>query len=133
MQTFSLEDIRNLDVKYCTTYSAFLPFIRLFYIPDSDKYTGCDAWMSKLQITCLSVVIQALQATLHKPNHYRIVSKEGLLDYITCIQFFVPDCLKAKAQNLVTIVASSQNGVLQPPRLVSLSKAKLARMHSGLG
>lgn len=132
VQTFTWEDVMNTDVKLGTTYVTFLPFIRLFYTPDSDKVSVHEARESQLMITCLNVVILQLQATLGRLQNCRVLVEEGLLDYVTCIPFNVPDCLKAKAQMLVTTVASSQSGVLQPPRLVSLSKAKLARIHSGL-
>ena len=132
MQKFTWKNIMDIDMKLGTTYETFLPFIRVFYTPDPDTISSLDARISGLRQTCLDVVILGLQATLGRSQNCKVVAKEGLLEYVTCIPFNVPDCLRAKAQMLVAMVSSCQNGVLQPPSLTSLSKAKLARMYFGL-
>ena len=134
LQMFTWNDIRNIDVRLGTTYETFLPFIRLIYSPDPDTpaIPGLGANLPLLQIACLNIVILGLQATLGIIKNYEVMAKEGLLDYIICAPFHVPSCLKAKAQMLVTMVLSCQNGTFQPPSLTCLAKAKLARMHFGL-
>lgn len=56
--------------------------------------------------------------------------QEGLEDYITCVPSYVPGSLRDQARELVRIVGSGVQ--LQPPRLVNLVKANLAKNHFGL-
>ena len=132
VQKFTWKDIMNIDNRMGATYETFLPYIRLFYTYDPENHPSSEEGLAALRQICLDVVITGLQATLGKLHNYMIVAKEGLLDYVTCIPFNVPSCLEAKARTMVATLSASGNGVLQPPSLSNLSKAKLAKMRLGL-
>ena len=75
-------------------------------------------------------ILLSLQNILGRTNHREVLQKEGLVDYITCMPLYVPAPLKTQAEELVRIVGAGVQ--LQPPRLVNLVKAKLAKTWCGL-
>lgn len=129
VERYTWNDIMDANQRLCTTYETFLPYIRLFYAPDPVVMSGLEGDVSSLRSVCLSVVIILLQATLGRLENYSIMEKEGLVDYFTCIPFHVPKSLEAKARMMIT---TCRKGFFQPPSLVNMSKAMLARMHFGL-
>ena len=75
-------------------------------------------------------ILLSLRNMLGRDNHRTVLLREGLEDYVTCLPQYVPPSLREEARELVRIVASGVQ--LQPPKLVNLAKAKLAKMHFGL-
>ncbi len=67
---------------------------------------------------------------LGREIHIKILLREELEDFITCSPSYVPKSLKPQAKETVQIVGSGMQ--LQPPKLVNLAKAKLAKMYFGL-
>ena len=69
---------------------------------------------------------------LSRENHRAVLVKEGLLDYITCCPNHVPPTLRAQAKQLVHLINSSSDIQQRPPKLTSIVKANVAKMHFGL-
>ncbi len=78
----------------------------------------------------LQTILMSLQNMLGRENHIKILLSEGLEDFITCSPSYVPESLKPQAKEMVQIMRSGMQ--LQPPKLVNLAKAKLAKMYFGL-
>ena len=69
---------------------------------------------------------------LGRDNHREILFKESLEDYVICMPAYLPaGPRREQAKDLVRIVGGGVHQ-LQPPKLVNLVKAKLAKLHLGL-
>lgn len=121
------------------SWSVFFPYVRLAYIPNTPHNgelthcAGCTipgALLSKAQHLALEIVLYWLRNTLAREMHQELFIREGLLDYIICIPWHVPASLKDSAKALVCSISTQV--ITAPPRLASLAKAKLAKMHFGL-
>ena len=77
----------------------------------------------------LRTILLSLQNMLGRADHREVLLKEGLEDYVVCMPTHVPLSLREQAKELVRIIGHI---ALQPPRLVHLAKAKLAKMHFGM-
>lgn len=84
----------------------------------------------RLRMLSLQTILLSLQNMLGRDNHRKVLFQEGLEDYITCVPAYVPPQLRGQAEDLVRILGSGVQ--LQPPKLVNMVKAKLAKMHFGL-
>ena len=128
LQTATYKTIMAGEVKHWYVWSTFLPYIRLLYLPENTLKSN--NIYHKLHMLSLRTILLSLQNMLGRQNHLEVLVQEGLEDYVTCVPSYVPSSLEPQAKELVRIVG---NGIqLQPPRLVNLVKAKLAKTHFGL-
>jgi len=77
--------------------------------------------------------IFSLSNVLQSEKAREALVQEDLLNYLTCIPWVCPTHWtdeRRQAEKLVNYVGSRLQ--LQPPSLISITKAKLARMHFGL-
>ena len=109
-------------------WSTFVPYVKLAYIPDTPQPEA----VRKLQQLSLQTAIFSLQNMLGRENHRQVLKREGLVDYVTCMPFYVAETLKPRARELVQMLASSGDLQVQVPTLLNLVKAKLAKMCFGL-
>ena len=130
LQANSYDKIRNAEINHKYNCSIFIPYVKLPYVPNTPQAEGTP--VGKLQLVSLQLAIFALQNWLGRENHRRILLKEGLLDYVICIPQYVPPSLRPQAEELVEMVVSSPDIPEGPPKLLSLVKARLAKMHFGL-
>ena len=131
------------EVNHWYVWSTFLPYIKLLYLPERtrhprereekvvNKYGPFDPIVDDLHMLSLRTILLALQNMLSRSNHREVLWNEQLEDFITCVPSYVPKSLAPQARELVKIVGSD-GFQLQPPRLVNLVKAKLAKTHFGL-
>ena len=63
---------------------------------------------------------------LMRENHCRVIVDEGLVDFIVCLPSHVPETLRSDAWGLIRLLSSEGNIAVHPPRLMNLTKAKLA-------
>lgn len=129
LKTASYQALMEGEVEHWYVWSTFLPYIRLLYLPDASVLTG-DAALRQLHVLSIQTMLLSLQNMLGRDNHRQVLLEESLEDYITCVPAYVPVSLKGQAEELVQIVRSGVQ--LQPPRLLNLVRAKLAKMHFGL-
>lgn len=111
------------------SWSVFLPYLRLAYAPNVPQ-TGLDSLLNKLQLLALELVLFWLQNTLGRPGHRETLTEEGLSEYIICLPWFVPEALRDSADALVSAFVGK--APISPPRLSTLARGKLAKMHFGL-
>ncbi len=103
-------------------WTTFVPYVKLLYLPSSSS--------SGLDMLSLQTILLSLQNMLGRENQIKILLREGLEDFITCSPSYVPESLKPQAREMVQILGSGMD--IQPPKLVNLAKAKLAKMYFGL-
>lgn len=129
LNTATYQALMEGEVKHWYVWSTFLPYIRLVYLPETTQAPSSEL-VQQLHMLGLQTILLSLQNMLGRDNHREVLFKEGLEDYITCIPAYVPGSLRGQAEELVRVVGSGVQ--LQPPRLVNLVKAKLAKVHFGL-
>ena len=127
-QSTTYQTIMEREVKGDYVWSTFVPYVKLAYIPDTPQPEA----VRKLQLLSLQTVIFSLQNMLGRENHRQVLKREGLVDYVTCMPFYVAETFKPRARELVQMLASSGDLQVQAPTLVNLVKAKLAKMCFGL-
>lgn len=124
------QDLMEGEVKQWYVWSTFLPYIKLVYLPESSPSPSCEV-TRQLHMLSLRTVLLSLQNMLGRDNHREVLFKEGLEDYVMCMPAYVPEILRGQAKKLVEIAVGWRT-LQQPPKLVNLVKAKLAKMHFGL-
>jgi len=74
----------------------------------------------------------SLQNMLSGTQVREILIQEELVDYVVCMPWYVPPGSHAqnRARELVSYLGQTMQ--LQPPRLVTMVRAKLAALHFGL-
>ena len=127
-QNTTYQAIMEEEAKNGFIYVTFIPYVKLAYIPDTPQPEA----VRKLQLLSLKTVIFSLQNMLGRENHRQVLKREGLVDYVTCMPFYVAETLKPRARELVQMLASSGDLQVQVPTLINLVKAKLAKMCFGL-
>ena len=118
------QDIMKGEVENHYVWSTLLPYIKLMYVPEAET-------TEQLHMLSLQTILLSLQNMLGRDCHKELLFKEGLEDYVTCMPAYVPAPLKEQAKELVRIVTIGKIQ-LQPPKLVNLASAKLAKLHFGL-
>lgn len=131
--SYTYQSIQEGEVKHWYVWSTFIPYIKLIYLPvprlqQPEPQENDIMW--KLHMLSLQTILLSLQNMLSRDNHREVLLTEGLEDYITCIPSYLPESLRDQAKELVQIVGAGTQ--LQPPKLVHLVKAKLAKVHFGL-
>ena len=108
------------------TCQDIFPIMRLVYSPLS--HTSSD----NADVLCLEVGILGLQIILGADDERQVLIKQGLLDYLVCLPWFIPERHRAhrRAHSLLDMVGA--HVPLQPPSLNSIVRAKLAATSCGL-
>lgn len=128
------QEVMKEEVKLWYVWSTFVPYIKLIYLKSPPLTNGTasqSSIMDQLHMLSLRIILLALQNMLSRPNHRDVLFREQLEDYVVCMPSYVPESLKPQAKELVKIVALGSCHS-QPPKLVNLVKAKLAKVHFGL-
>lgn len=129
LEMTTYQSIRKEEIHYFYVWSIFLPYVKLVYFPE--PATGSEA-MNKLHKLSQQTALLSLQNMLGRDDHREVLVKESLVDYVTCMPWFLPvGPLRKQAEELVQVVRG-EDFQLQPPRLINLTRAKLAKMHFGL-
>ncbi len=124
------QSLREGEIKHWYVWSTFLPYIKLVYFPEPAQPKSDT--MNRLHMLSLQTVLLSLQNMLGRDNHREVLLKESLEDYITCMPAYLSaGPLRGQAEELVQVVRGGACQ-LQPPTLINLVKAKLAKLHFGL-
>ena len=107
------------------TWRDLLPYMKLVYTPLNQR---CSPFAS----ICMEIVLLGLQLALAKEDERTTLQKQGLLDYLTCLPWRFPkgSTAQKRAKSIVDMVGSHIQ--LQPPKLYTMVKSKLATMYFGL-
>ncbi len=127
MADATYQDIMESEIEQNLCSSTLVPYVKVLYLPSSSRSISR---LERLHMLSLQTILLSLQNMLGRENHIKILLSEGLEDFITCSPSYVPESLKPQANEMVQIVGSGMQ--LQPPKLVNLAKAKLAKMYFGL-
>ena len=86
--------------------------------------------INSLQQLSSEMVLHFLHTKMASDHHCNVLVEEKLIDYVTCLPWHVRTVFKCKAEEVVSELKCHVR--LQPPKLMSLARAVLARMCFGL-
>ena len=132
LATATYEQIRDSEIKHWYVWQTFVPYVKLAYFANPAHHQ-LSTDIRTMQTLSLRLIIFGLQNMLGREKHREVLVQENLLDYVVCMPWFVPEPLKQQARDLVAMLASSPDINMQPPRLLSVTKALLAKSCPGLG
>ena len=69
---------------------------------------------------------------LTKQNDLKVLIKEDLLDYVTCLPWHTSGSVQQRAKELVTTLQQATDVNIQPPSLLNMTKATVAKLYCGL-
>ena len=133
-------EIREHEVKVGFVWSTVAPYVRLAYSPDrtcssamrTDMHSSDAETTRKLQELCVEAGIFSLQNMLSGAPAREILVEEGLVEYVTCLPWCTLPGSRAQERAADLVSALRQKMQLHPPRLGTLTRAKLAAWHFGL-
>ena len=102
-------------------WATFLPYVKLVYLPNCRPDT-----------VALQVIMMALHIMLDREVHRDGLIREGLMDYITCMPWYTTGAAEQRARALVRMVQQAPDVDLQPPSLLNMAKACVAKNYCGL-
>ncbi len=97
--------------------------------PNRTSATGTTD-IESLQRYSLEMVLYFLHTKVARECHCKVLTEEGLVDFVTCLPWHVDAASRTKAKDLVSELSGHIK--LQPPRLSNLARAVLAKMYFGL-
>lgn len=86
--------------------------------------------IESLQQASLEIILYFLHTKVTRDYHCNVLVEEDLIDFVTCLPWYMTGSSKQKAQDIVAELRTHIR--LQPPRLINLARAVLAKMHFGL-
>ena len=136
IHTFLDEFIHKADLRRITHYemsylwATLLPYIKLAYIPN----TPCSepVLLSQTQDTALQTIVLSMQSMLAKKIHRKVLVKEGLVDFLTCMPWYTTGPVMERAKAVVRMVRQTPDMDMQPPSLLNMTKACVAKHFCGL-
>ena len=139
LNTADYRVIQEHETKNGYIWSTIVPFVNLAYFPYANRRfasSHCDPkereTIENLQRLCIEAGVFSLQNMLSGNQVREIMVQEKLVDYIICIPWYVPPGSHAQERAHELVSRLSQTIQLQPPRLVTMVRAKLAALHFGL-
>ena len=101
--------------------STLLPYSKLVYLPDR-PFCGSD-----VESVALQTILIALHSMLVREFYCNVLIREGLTDYITCMPWYTTGAAQQRARALVRMVQQAPDVDLQPPSLLNMAKACVAK------
>lgn len=128
MDTADYMELRRAEEDEQYIWATFLPYVKLLYQPVHPQ-TDLQCEISERS---REVALVALQNMLGQENHRNFLKQEGLLEYTTCLPWHLEGGAKERARELVRMVSSYADVCVQPPSLLTMSKAVVAKCFCGL-
>ena len=105
---------------FCLT---FKPIINVLYTPSTYNT------QPELQTICRELIVVSL---ITKQNDLKVLIKEDLLDYVICLPWHTSGSVQQRAKELVTTLQQATDVNIQPPSLLNMTKATVAKLYCGL-
>ena len=127
--TYTIIHQRMQEKRYY--WSTFIPFLSLCYSPKAHSTSVDTTIPLDLRLLCIKAGLLSMKCMCISENAEDVIRHEGLMDYIICSSWFMPDEeTTLSAKDLVYI--AQQNLYLKPPSLTNIIRAQLASYDCGL-
>ena len=108
----------------------------LAYCPPLPAYNVTEAVhpgevVHKLHLCCVELGVLSLQNMLQGEWHQKVLMEEGLVDFVTCMPWYLPKDTAAH-DRACQLTVSLRPILRQPPSLLNIARAKLATTCFGL-
>ena len=127
LKNSTYELVHQAEIETCYFSSTIKPLVRLCYFHYEKEINTPTVQMTpvlkELYFTSVKAGIFSIQNISLSDDFKDIVDKEGLIDYLICLPWYVTKDLKDDAQLLVQLTAAKVK--LQPPKLMNIAKACL--------
>ena len=104
------------------SFLTFQPVINVLYRPTYSI-------QPELQTICQELIVVSL---ITGKNSHDVLIKEDLLDYVTCLPWHTSGLVQERAKELVTMIPLTTDVNIQPPSLLNMTKATVAKYYCGL-
>ena len=121
--------LAQIEADFVYLWATFLPYVKLVYLPNNSPLCRPD---TMIQSVALQTIIIALHIMLDREVHRNVLIREGLMDYITCMPWYTTGAAEQRARALVRMVQQAPDVDLQPPSLLNMAKACVAKNFCGL-
>ena len=132
-QALKIQEFEERKGSYWATFQSCLECLYEPLVPSEKKETheeDSPSMVLSLHEFSITMLLQFLQNCLGRRVHVDVVIKESLLDYVIPLPWILPAQYGNRARNVVRQVAKFTR--IQPPALVSLTKASIAINKCGL-
>lgn len=128
--TYSVIQQRMQEKRYY--WSTFIPFLSLCYSPQSTRTINSTRLIPRdLHSLCIQAGLLSMKCMCIAENAEEVINHEGLLDYVMCVSWFMPD--EEETVSATELVVLAQQALHpQPPSLTNIVKAYLASHLCGL-
>lgn len=126
-----IEEIRKYESNRGTIWATLLPYVKQAYLPNAPTVFERRPLLTELQVLSLKVILFFLHSKVSIPMYHTLLIKEDLLDFMVCLPWHTPPSCRPEAVALTSELCTCMPGI-GPPRLCSLAKAQLAKLHLGL-
>lgn len=125
------EQVHQYEKERGTIWATLLPYVKLAFLPDAPKrFPECPS-LTDLQLLSLRIILFFLHSKATVEMYHTLLEKEGLLDFVRCLPWHVPHSCRKQAAAVTSDFCTAMHSE-QPPRLHSLTQARLAKMGLGL-
>ena len=128
LQTSSADQIRNVEMSHNFLWMLFRPFVCQLYVVTPKHPSGGVALREK----SLEMAILTLENTMGQEFHRRVLAREGLIDFVTCLPWHTTEHAQQRAFQLLRIIQQAPEVHLQPPSLLNITRATVAKEFCGL-
>ena len=123
-------DIGRVEFKQVVLWRSFV--LEYLYEPylSFNNPTKFDKYLESLYHLSINTLLNSLESMMWRKGHVQFLIEEELLDFVVMAPWFVPFCSQERAHRVVHQLTKFQS--LQPPSLINICKAKVAKLRVGL-
>ena len=128
--------VQEYEKRHGIIWGTFLPCIEYLYEPHTMLFNAASSedslipLIETLRSRAIDVLLQHLQNSLGRREHMEVLIPEDILDYITLLPWILPQNCFNNIKFVHNEIAKFQQ--IQPPLLISIAKATLAKSTWGL-
>ena len=126
--TTTYQEIVVCEEELGYVWYTILPNITILYRP----FINIHAQLKILQTSCQELMALSLCIILSRKNNFEVLIKEDLLDYVICLSWHTSGSVQQRAKELVTMIQQASDVSIQPPSLLNITKATVAKYYCGL-
>jgi len=129
----NVEDIKKYEAETELVWNS-LEYLLYFYEPEVSKYRSKFGKkfepIKQVYFLSVDVLLLSLHSTVGKSNNRIVIVSDNLQDYIVMLPWSVPSGSRDRA--MCVVHEFTKNYLIQPPSLICIAKAALARSSVGL-